>query len=145
MALFLWELLSPRGALGRTPAWGGWAARCLGSGLGHPGAPQPCRGGWFGEMGSRGAGWRGGAVLCAGSLWRGAEVGPGLLLGGEGFCLSCLLIWESGSFPLCIYLCGKRDPRGLYLTLAYAKMQRAGLFSLSPFYFFTEEGVVIVS
>lgn len=73
--------------------------------------------------------------MCRELAGRGAEVGPDLLLGGEGCCSSCLLIWESGSFPLCIYLCGKRDPRGLYLTLAYAKMQRAGLFSLSPFYF----------
>lgn len=62
-------------------------------------------------------------------------------MGGRGGC------WPRSGFPSdlgmklhngefsSVYLCGKGDPRGLYLALAYAKMQRVGLFSFFPFSF----------
>lgn len=66
-----------------------------------------------------------------------AEVDADPLLRGVGFCLfpsDLGMKPHNREFPS-VYLCGKGDPQSLYLTLAYAKMQRAELFSLSPFSF----------
>lgn len=41
---------------------------------------------------------------------------------------------HSGVFTS-VCLCGKGEPQGFYLTLTYAKMQRAVLFAFSPFCF----------
>lgn len=76
------------------------------------------------------------------------ELGRGLGVGGRGGCWPLAQRrWFLSGFPFdlgmkphnrkfpSVYLCGKGDPQSLYLTLAYAKMQRAELFSLSPLSF----------
>lgn len=116
---------------------------CFITGLRYPGAEgSPAR-----EMALGGAGT--GRRSCVMLL----ELGRGLGVGGRGGCWPLAqrrgflpgfpsdlgMKLRNRKFPS-VYLCGKGDPQGLYLTLAYAKMQRAGLFSI---FFFTEEEAVI--
>lgn len=113
-------------------------------GWGTPGSAA-LRGGWFGEMGSRGAGWGGGAVLCARSRRRGSRGGSWPPSWRRRFLLelpSHLGIWEFSSVYL--FMWEKGSMRSLSYTCLCKNAKGRVVFFISIL-FFTEEGVVIVS
>lgn len=152
MALFLWEHhLSPGVGLGRMSTLGS-SARFVPQ---HRvkvswGWLQPCKGDGFGrckaEAAGAGMGGRSGVVYL--------EFGRDLGVGGSGGCWppsrrrrflsgfpSHLGIWK---FSLCVFMWERRSTKSLSYTCLCKNAKVRVIFFLSIF-FFTEEGVVIVS
>lgn len=114
-------------------------ALCFDAELGCSGADgSPAREMALGGGKQRVLAWEGGAVLSTRSLaeagvWV-AAVDAGPFLGGEGFSLCFLLIRESGSFPLCIYVGEIHNVFILYLPMQ--KYKGHGYFLSLRFIFY---------